>query len=94
MENMNVINNKVNLHEMIRIDKVESILNTILNRLDQQDIVIKNLQNIQESYISRNTFERYGNDVKSVMLHLSQRVSTVENASIAVVDNETYVYLT
>lgn len=53
-----IIDNKVNLHEMIHIDKVESILNTILSRLDKQDIDIQQLQNTCGIFVSRSTFER------------------------------------
>ena len=49
---------KINLSEMIHLDKVENVLNQILTRMDNQDILIRDLQQFKSTCISRSTFEK------------------------------------
>ena len=49
---------KVKLSEMIHLDKVENVLNQILTRMDNQDLLIHDLQLFNSTCVSRSTFEK------------------------------------
>ena len=85
---MSIPLDNVNLSEMIQLDKVESLLNSILRRLDRQDELIYELQVGAASNISRATFERFGSDMQRALASESERIAAVERASHAIIDDE------
>jgi len=78
----------INLSELIHLDKVENILNSMMKRIDHQDYLIELLQTGSDSHITRATFERFGNDMTNVLNGHSDRLTAVEKDAHVLINDQ------
>lgn len=75
----------VNLRGMLRVDEMEDLLSNMLDRLQDQDLMIKELQNQLDNSLSKSkaneTFEILYEEIE----RLKSRVNSVESASTVII---------
>jgi hypothetical protein len=74
------MDSKVNLRGMIRLDPVEDLLSSVVQRLNDQDTIIADLRGKIDSSMGRHAAQESFSELHKMMKHLQSRVDALEAA--------------
>jgi hypothetical protein len=82
------LKSRLNIHGIIDLDQMASVLTSLIEQVDRQNRVIGDLQKSLSLYTTRQTFmERMGN-VESLLSKASTRIDALHEATTATVLNK------
>lgn len=77
---------RINLQGLIRLDQVEDVLNRLMDRIDSQDVLIRQLYQQCETFQSRENAAQQAQILQDTCVHLQKQVDSVRICALAPVD--------
>jgi hypothetical protein len=82
--------NAIDLHKMIRLDDVESLLKGLITRINEQDREIKELKDMCRGFIRcQDVIERF-EDVSRTLLNLEKNIESVNVSATGRIGSQEY----
>ena len=79
---MTMIDSKVNLRGMLRLDPVEDLLSNVLQRLNEQDMVISELKQIVNGCMGREAAQDSLSELHRMIKNAQSKIDTIEAGSV------------
>jgi septum formation inhibitor-activating ATPase MinD len=78
---------KVNLKNLIQIDKVEDLLSTLINQVEKQEKEILRLTKICESFVTQSNYSETSIHFENELDRIRKKLELVEDAATSKLDS-------
>ena len=81
-------NPRINLRGMIRLDQVEDLFNTLMEKVDNQQQEINQLKRLCRNFVTEQSFNAQCNVISQTIDGIERRIDIAQSAAMAQIGNE------